>query len=169
MPPFKLDPADLTGLVAYLRNMNTIDRGSIKPGDAARGQVVFEGKGACPTCHRVNGKGSRKAPDLGDIGATRSAGYLQRMLLDPNGQMLPINRPVHIVTRDGKVIKGRRLNEDTYTVQIADEEGSLLSLAKPSLREFQISTKSLMPSYQGELTPEELSDLVSYLLTLKGQ
>ena len=26
MPPFKLDPADLAGLVAYLRNMNSIDR-----------------------------------------------------------------------------------------------------------------------------------------------
>src|SRR4051794_20938620 len=25
MPPFKLDAADLTGLVAYLRNMNSID------------------------------------------------------------------------------------------------------------------------------------------------
>ena len=79
------------------------------------------------------------------------------------------NRPVHIVTRDGKVIDGRRLNEDTYTVQIADEEGRLLSLAKADLREFKISTKSPMPSYKGELTPEELADLVSYLLSLKDQ
>ena len=53
MPAFKFDPAELTGLVAYLRNMNTFDRGSMKPGDAARGQVVFEGKGACLSCHRV--------------------------------------------------------------------------------------------------------------------
>jgi hypothetical protein len=26
-----------------------------------------------------------------------------------------------------------------------------------------------MPSFKGELTPAEMSDLVSYLLTLKGQ
>jgi putative heme-binding domain-containing protein len=169
MPPFKLDPADLTGLVAYIRNMNTFDRGSMKPGDASHGQALLEGKGACLSCHRVNGKGSRKAPDLSDIGAIRSAGYLERMLTDPNTQMLPINRPVHIVTRDGKTLNGRRLNEDTYTVQVTDEEGRLFSLAKPSLREFTISTKSPMPSYKGELTSEELSDVVSYLLSLKGQ
>jgi putative heme-binding domain-containing protein len=169
MPPFKLDPAELTGLVAYLRNMNTIDRGSMKPGNADGGRAVLEGKGACLSCHRVNNRGSRKAPDLSDIGANRSAGFLERSLVDPNSQMLPINRPVHIVTRDGKVINGRRLNEDTYTVQITDEEGRLYSLGKPGLREFTISTKSTMPSYKGELTPDELADVVAYLLSLKGQ
>jgi putative heme-binding domain-containing protein len=169
MPPFTLDAADLTGLVAYLRNMNTLDRGSMKVGHADRGQMVFEGKGTCLNCHRVNNKGSRKAPDLSEIGSIRSAGSIERELLDPNNQMMPINRPVHLVARDGKVIDGRRLNEDTYTVQIADEEGRLISLVKSDLREFTVSTKSNMPSFKGELTPEELSDLVSYLLTLKGQ
>jgi putative heme-binding domain-containing protein len=120
-------------------------------------------------CHRVNNRGSRRAPDLSDIGAIRSAGSIERSLLDPSSQMMPINRSVHIVTRDGKVINGRRLNEDTYTVQLADEEGRLISLAKPGLREYTISTKSDMPSFKGDLTQDELADLVAYLLTLKGQ
>jgi putative heme-binding domain-containing protein len=169
MPPFKLDEADLAGLVAYLRNMNTLDRGSLQAGDAARGQVLFEGKGVCLNCHRVNGKGSRKAPDLSDVGSVRSAGSIERSLMEPNVQMMPINRPVHIVTRDGKAIDGRRVNEDTYTVQIADSDGRLISLVKSDLREFTVSTESNMPSYKGELTPAEMSDLVTYLLSLKGQ
>jgi putative heme-binding domain-containing protein len=169
MPPFKFDDAQLAGLVAFLRNMNTLDRGSLTPGNPARGQVIFEGKGACLNCHRVGSKGSRKAPDLSDIGSVRSAGSIERSLVDPNTQMMPINRPVHIVTRAGKTIDGRRLNEDTYTVQITDQEGRLLSLQKSDLRELTVSTKSNMPSYKGELTPAEMSDLVSYLLTLKGQ
>jgi hypothetical protein len=73
------------------------------------------------------------------------------------------------VTRDGKTIDGRRLNEDTYTVQIADSEGRLLSFSKANLREFTVSTKAAMPSYKGELAQDELADLISYLLTLKGQ
>lgn len=169
MPPFSLDDADLTGLVAYLRNMNTIDRGSLKPGDRARGKLVFEGKGACLSCHRVVDKGSRKAPDLSDIGALRSAGALEGSLIDPSSRIMPINRPVHIVTNTGIVIDGRRLNEDTYTVQIVDEDWRLISLNKKDLREFKISTRSAMPSYKGELTADELSDLVEYLLSLKGQ
>ena len=169
MPAFKFDPSELTGLVAYLRNMNTFDRGSVNAGDAARGQTVFEGKGACQSCHRVNNVGSRKAPDLSDIGANRSAGSLERSLRNPNRQMMPINRPVRIVTRDGKVITGRRLNEDTFTVQLADEEGRLISLAKADLREYRISTTSTMPSYEKELSSQELADVVSYLLSLKGQ
>ena len=169
MPAFKLDPTELTGIVAYLRNMNTFDAGSTKHGDATRGRLVFEGKGACLSCHRVDNTGSRKAPDLSDIGAVRSAGSLERSLRDPNSQMMPINRPVRAVTRDGRVINGRRLNEDTYTVQLTDEEGRLFSLVKSELREFNVSTKSTMPSYEKELSSEELADVVFYLLTLKGR
>ena len=169
MPSFTFDSADLTGLVAYLRNMNSIDRGSLKPGDPAHGQLVVETKGACLSCHRINDKGSRKAPNLSTIGSERSAGSLERSLLDPSSQMWPINRPVHIVTKDGKVINGRRLNEDTYTVQVSDEEGRLVSLNKSDLREFIVSTRSNMPSYKDELTSDELADVVTYLLSLKGQ
>jgi putative heme-binding domain-containing protein len=169
MPAFKLDQVEMTGVVAYLRNMNTFDRASVKPGDATRGRTVFEGKGACLSCHRVNSVGSRKAPDLSDIGSIRSAGSLERSLRDPSSQMMPINRPVRLVTRDGKVINGRRLNEDTYTVQVADEDGRLISIAKADLRELRVSTASTMPSYEKELTPEEIADVVSHLLTLKGQ
>jgi len=169
MPAFKFDPAELTGLVAYLRNMNRFDHGSAGAGDVARGQVILEGKGACLSCHRVNNTGSRKAPDLSDIGAIRSAGSLERSLRNPNMQMMPINRPVRITTRDGRAITGRRLNEDTFTVQIADEEGRLMSLVKADLREFRVSTTSTMPSYEKELTSQELADVVSYLLSLKGR
>jgi len=169
MLAFQLDAAEMAGIIAYLRNMNAFDRGSVKTGDSARGRAVFEGKGNCMRCHRVAGQGSRTAPDLSDIGAVRSAGSLQRSLTDPSSQMMPINRPVRIVTADGKVINGRRLNEDTYTVQILDDRERLLSLIKGDLREYTILTSSPMPSFRSTLTPEELADMVAYLLSLKGR
>jgi cytochrome c oxidase cbb3-type subunit 3 len=168
MPPFKFDAAEVSGVIAYLRNMNTFDPASVKPGDARRGQAVFEGKGRCATCHRVNGKGPRSAPDLSDVGALRSAGSLQRSLVDPSSQMMPINRPVRAVTKDGKVINGRRLNEDTYSVQLIDDQEHLLSLTKTDLREYTILKASPMPSFKDSLGADELSDVVAYLLSLKG-
>jgi putative heme-binding domain-containing protein len=169
MQGFRFDAAELAGIVAYLRSMNAFDRGSMPPGDAARGKSVFDGKGACARCHRIGASGSRVAPDLTDIGAVRSAGSLQRSLTDPASQMMPINRPVRAVKKDGTVVNGRRLNEDTYTVQLIDDQERLVSLTKADLREYSILTTSPMPSYARTLTGAELSDLVAYLLSLKGR
>ena len=168
MPPFALDNADMAGIIAYLRNMNTFDAASVKAGDVARGRAVFESKGNCLSCHRVGRKGSFVAPDLSDIGAARSAGSLQRSLLDPTGQMMPINRTVRLVTKDGTAITGRRLNEDTYSIQVMDDRERLRSFLKSDLREFTIVKTSPMPSYKGTLTSDELADVLGYLLSLKG-
>jgi putative heme-binding domain-containing protein len=169
MQAFKLDSSEIVGIVAYLRNMNAFDRASVKTGDAGRGRIVFEGKGGCARCHRVGAQGSRVAPDLSDIGATRSAGSLLRSVADPTSQMMPINRPVRAITRDGRVINGRRLNEDTYTVQLLDDQEKLVSLTKADLREYTILTVSPMPSFKDRLTDDELADVVAYLLSLKGR
>jgi len=167
MPPGRYTTADLAGLVAYIRSMR--DFAAAPPrGDALRGQTIFEEKGNCTSCHRVNGKGSRVAPDLSDIGAIRSPDALQRSLIDPTGSMLPLNRYVRAVTRDGKTITGRRLNEDTYTVQLIDTEERLVSLIKSELREYTVLKTSAMPSYKEKLTSADLDDLVAYLRTLKG-
>jgi len=114
-------------------------------------------------------QGSRVAPDLSDVGATRSAGSLLRSLTDPTTQMMTINRPVRIVTKDGTVVNGRRLNEDTYSVQLIDDHEKLMSLIKSELKEYTIATTSPMPSFRDRLTPEEIADTVAYLLTLKGR
>lgn len=169
MQAFKLDAAEQTGIVAFLRNMNAFDRGSVAAGDPARGRAVFAGKGACARCHRVDGEGSRAAPDLSDIGAMRSPASLMRSLTDPTSQMMPINRPVRLVLRDGTIVNGRRLNEDTYTVQLFDDRERLLSVDKADVREYTIQPVSPMPSYRETLTAAELSDVVAYLLSLKGR
>ena len=169
MLAFAFDAAELDGIVAFLRNMNSFDRGAVKPGDVARGRALVDGKGACLQCHRIGDRGSRVAPDLSDIGATRSAGSILRSLTEPTSQMMPINRPVRAVTRDGKVINGRRLNEDTYTVQLLDDQEKLVSLTKADLREYTILTASPMPSFKETLKPDELADVLAYLLSLKGR
>ena len=168
MQAFRFDASELAGIVAFLRNMNAFDRASVKGGDPVRGRAVVTANG-CLRCHRVGGEGSRVAPDLTDIGAVRGPGSLLRSLTDPVSQMMPINRPVRAVTRDGRVINGRRLNEDTYTVQLIDDEERLVSLTKGDLREFTVLTTSPMPSYKGRLSDDELADVVAYLLTLKGR
>jgi putative heme-binding domain-containing protein len=168
MPPFKFQPNELDGLVAFIRAGFDTGGLAVKVGDASKGQPLFEGKGGCTTCHRVNGKGPRVAPDLSDIGSLRSAAQIFRSLTNPVSQMMPINRPVRIVTRDGKTYSGRRLNEDTYTVQIIDEQEKLISLDKSAIRDLEVSKTSPMPAVTEKLSSDELADLIAYLLSLRG-
>jgi len=169
MPAFNLQAAELDGLVAYIRSGFDLSGTPFKVGIAARGQALYEGKGACTTCHRVNGKGALSAPDLSDIGANRQPAAIQRSLLQPTQAMLPINRPVRIVMRDGRNISGRRLNEDTSTVQLLDSQQRLVSLAKADIRDYALGSTSEMPSYTGKLTDDEVADLLAYLISLKGR
>lgn len=166
MPPSQLQPRELTGLVAFIRaGFDTTE--SVALGSAARGRVIFEGKGVCGTCHRVKGRGPRVAPDLSDVGIARVPAALRRSLVDPSAAMLPINRPVRIVTKGGQTIRGRRLNEDTYAVQLIDDQERLRSIAKSDVRTFDVETTSPMPSFANRLTPGEIADVVAYLLTLR--
>ena len=66
------------------------------------------------------------------------------------------------------MIEGRRLNEDTATVQLLDKQERLISLSKSDIRELQLGTTSAMPSYAGKLSNAEVADLLAYLLTLRG-
>ncbi len=168
MPAFKLQPSELDGLVAFVRAGFDLGGTAIKVGDAARGKPLFESKGACASCHRVNAMGPRVAPDLSDIGVSRSPAQLYRSVTDPNGSMWPINRPVRAVTKDGRTIRGRRLNEDTYTVQVIDEQERLVSLVKADLREYELGKTSPMPSVAKTFTADEIADLLAYLLSLRG-
>ena len=168
MPPHNLEDYRAEILVAYLRSIATTGRTVTGNGNAARGKTTFESKGNCASCHRVNGVGSRVGPDLSDIAALRRTVELERSLLEPNEEVLPQNRYYNAVTKQGETITGRLLNLDTFSVLILDSKERLLSLQRTNLRESGFVKDSPMPSYRDKLSSQELSDVVAYLLTLKG-
>jgi len=94
---------------------------------------------------------------------------LQRALLDPAAATLPANRSIRAVTRDGRTVRGRRLNEDAYTIQLIDDQSRLVSFTKTDLRSFEVIPAFSMPSYETTLTADERADVIAYLLSLKGR
>src|SRR5262249_46602568 len=80
MPPSSFSETQAGSIVAYLRNAAPASgrggRGgaiTVARGDAAKGRTLYESKGQCATCHRINGSGPRLAPDLTDVGTIRPA------------------------------------------------------------------------------------------------
>lgn len=170
MPPHDFSAADLAALLAYVRFLGVDRSDPVKLGDPVKGKALFDEQGGCLNCHRVGDKGSRTALNLTDAGSLHPPSYLERALLDPNAVMaeMPESRITRAVTNGGKVIVGRRLNEDTYSIQLIDEHENLVSLQKADLRSLTIVKESPMPSLKGKFTDDQISDLVAYLTTLKS-
>jgi putative heme-binding domain-containing protein len=168
MPATQMTEEQASKIVAYLRSRAaTVAAGSVV-GDAARGKSVFETKGACASCHRVNGTGARLGPDLSAVGATRTAVELQRALIDPNADVQPQNRFYRVTLKDGTKVEGRLLGHDTFHVQLLDTKEQLRSFKKEDLRDAEF-IPSPMPSFKTTLSAQELADVVSYLSTLRNR
>ena len=77
--------------------------------------------------------------------------------------------PVRIVTRQGREVRGIRVNEDAFTIQVRDAAGTFYSLRKSDLTLVEKQAgKSLMPSFASRVAAPELTDLVAYLVSLRG-
>ena len=170
--------SELTQLVAYVRSVGKIAQDRVT-GDAKKGVALYT-RLACATCHIVAGQGGTLGPDLTDIGLMRGAAYLREAVVDP-GSSLPkgtlsvLSRgyaeylPVRIVTRQGNEVRGIRVDEDAFTIQVRDAAGRLYSLRKSDLQLLEKQAgKSMMPSFASRLTAPELADLVAYLASLRG-
>ncbi len=168
MPPHNISEFQALTIVAFLRSLASSRQTAVAAGDAARGREIFEGKGNCQSCHRVRGKGSRLGPDLTDVGSNRRAAEIERSILEPDAEILPQNRFVRLVAKDGTTTTGRLLNQDGFTIQMMDSQERLLSFTRASLKSYSFLDKSPMPSYRGKLTTSEIANVVSYLVSLKG-
>ena len=115
--------------------------GSIKPS-------VDVSKGACSTCHEINGRGLL-GPDLSSAGM-RKEERLRNKILDPDHRHA--SSTVIARTRDGREIRGVARNEDTYWLQIVDISGQLHTLDKHKLAQIRKEEKPLMPVDAAKLT-----------------
>jgi putative heme-binding domain-containing protein len=150
-------------------------------GSASHGEEVYR-KADCARCHMIQGKGGRLGPELTEIGARRSAAHLRRSIVDPEAEVPQMSfldadlsattdsfLLVNLVTRSGENVRGVRVNEDPFSIQVRDLSDRLRSYWKSELLKLEREPgKSPMPSYRGSGTDAELDDLVAYLLSLRG-
>jgi len=155
-------------VVAHVRSLGRVAVENL-PGNREQGKALFAGRG-CIGCHIVGGVGGNLGPELTEVGARRSAERLRQCLLEP-GQALPDGFVmVRAVRRDGSVLEGIRVNEDSFTIQLRDLANRFYSLRKQQLQTLEYNPDATpMPSYRDKLSGVELEDLVAYLASLRGR
>jgi len=163
-----LTPAELANLMAYVRSLGKVAPEPLR-GDPARGAGIYASSG-CAACHILGGQGTGFGPELTNVGARRSGAHLAEVLRAPASR-LPENFVwVEAVTAANQAIRGIRVNEDAFTIQIKDPAGQFHSLRKQALVELRkMRGETPMPSYEQTLQPSELEDLVAYLASLRGK
>jgi cytochrome c oxidase cbb3-type subunit 3 len=164
---WQLSPREVASMAAYVKSLGSV---AVEPltGDAARGAGIYEANG-CGNCHINGGRGEGFGPELTGIGSRRNAAYLRETLRDPAAA--PPDGFVYLTatTKSGETVRGIRVNEDTFTVQVKDARGRFHSMNKLDLKELRASRKETpMPSYGTRLSAGELEDLVAYLAGLRG-
>lgn len=166
MPPVDLDGRRVWQLLAYVRTLSAGRAAEQASGDAAAGRALFDAKG-CSNCHRVGAEGGVTGPDLTHVGARSSLAHLEASILRPSEDVRPENWFIEARLKNGERIQGRRLNEDTFTVQALTENNGLVSIDKADLEDYRVIKNSTMPSYEAKLSESELADLVAYLGSLR--
>ena len=168
MPAVRATDDEVWKMVAFVKTLGSLVPGEKAPGDAAAGKLVFDGKGACRTCHSIGRDGGTLGPDLSDVGRRRDLQYLQESLVSPDADVPARYRAIRLVTKSGQTITGIRLNEDDVSIQLRDEHDNLRSFLKDSIGEMRHDKPSLMPAFGAKLSKKEIDDVVSYLSTLRG-
>ena len=167
MPGFSMNGREIWQIVAFIRSLNASRSSANLAGNAQAGQQVFQSN-RCLNCHWLNGAGAARGLDLSAIGSRLNATDLLVALNDPSADVAPEYWTWQATTKAGTTLRGQRLNEDTFSLQIIDQTGHLRSVAKSDLRSQSLDHRSPMSSFREKLTDAQRNDLVAYLATLQG-
>jgi len=157
---------DIVALASYVRSLGKSTPEDL-PGNASRGAHLFLQYG-CNSCHIFAGTGTGYGPELTDLSERRGTAYVRRVILNPRLSLPADFLMVSVQTREGETVRGIRVNEDTFSIQIKDANGTFHSYNKSTLIDLQrLSGETPMPKFEGILSEDDLRDLVAYLGTPK--
>jgi putative heme-binding domain-containing protein len=137
--------------------------------DASKGAELFHNPALslCLTCHTFGEKGAAFGPDLSKIGAIRTPRELLESILYPGNVLARYYEPLIVRTARGESL-GLIRKDGSHEVVIAAAPGAEIRIPRSDIIETQYSTLSMMPAvFDGLLNPQQIVDLVAYLLTAK--
>ncbi|HYI93230.1 MAG TPA: PQQ-dependent dehydrogenase, methanol/ethanol family [Bryobacteraceae bacterium] len=127
MPAITMSEADARLIVSFLRSAASSEKNVIVPGDPDVGRRLFFEPAGCSSCHMFGGRGDILAPDLTQI----------KSRYPPDQLLAVMSAPWSLVearSSSGATVRGVKKGEDTFTLQLMDEQRRWHFLKKGEVR-----------------------------------
>jgi putative heme-binding domain-containing protein len=162
----EVDPAN-PKLIANMKYETVLEQVlAVQNADAARGAVLFRQQ-SCINCHTFANGQQPRGPHLVDIGKRYKPAELVESIVQPSRRIAQGFDTWAFAMADGKVHTGFVVLESAETVTLRDATGIAKDLIREQIDDRVKQEISMMPQgIVGNLTPEQLADLLAWLATL---
>ena len=135
--------------------------------DKKKGENMYRAS-LCAACHRFGALGGAQGPDLSNLAGRFTVKDIAEAIIEPS-KVISDQYGFHaITTDDGKITVGKILEEKDEILIIANnpfDYSQKVEVKRSDIKENKLSDVSPMPSGMiNRLNPEELKDLLAYLL-----
>ncbi len=141
---------------------------SQKSGDAARGAVVFsDAKVACLSCHKIGAHGGTVGPELTALAKERPLDHIVESVLWPKREVKPEFMTWQIVTVEGKLVTGYKVESTEQDVTLRDPaSGKLTTIAQEDIDEEVVGGTVMPDGLTVAMTRQQQLDLIRFLSEL---
>jgi putative heme-binding domain-containing protein len=136
-----------------------------KKGNIEKGKAL---SALCLACHTIGATGGQIGPNLSGAGAMGLEGVL-RNIMTPNAAMEAGYRVFRVELKSGDIVDAFFVSEDKQAFVVRQPGVQDRRIPKADVRSTRYIRRSLMPEgLLDALNDEQVTDLLSYLQTLKG-
>jgi putative heme-binding domain-containing protein len=138
-------------------------------GNRDRGELLFrhsQGAG-CAKCHSLDQATNGFGPNLSSIGLRANVRHIVQSIVEPSAVITEGFKQVNVITDEGKVYSGVLLEESGLSLSLGQSNGERVDIPKDSIEERKSSPISAMPDTSEYLTPQQVADLTTFLMSMQ--
>ncbi len=165
--PEPLPPVQGPGRAWTVEEVVKLAEGGLEGRDKKNGEAMFRAS-LCSACHKFGDLGGAQGPDLTNLAGRFTVADLAHSIIEPSQVISDQYEFTEIVTQDGKTTVGRVLSEKDEVLVIGINPfdfSQQVEISRADIKSMAPSKNSPMPPAMiNRLNPDELKDLLAYLL-----
>jgi putative heme-binding domain-containing protein len=159
-----IQPSDIADvhIPDHLRGFQNLE------GVAVRGSTLFLERLDCASCHGLEPGDDFGAPNLAGVARRLTAKKIVTSILEPSRELVDGYRTITVIDAQGRTYSGNEVAGESDAQRLVLDVGdTTVAIARTDIDEI-LDDPSPMPENQADdLTPQEFSDLVAFLLSLR--